>query len=243
MHVSLRDKAAFQKILKHYQPDEESIQLLSQTPLVILLGVSASGRNTIINHLVNTGGYKFIVSDTTRPPKVRDGKLEQTGVQYHFRTEEEVLTDLEHGKFLEAELIHDQQVSGTSIRELTDAANSGKIPINEVDMGGTDNILKSKPDTDFFFIVPPNYDTWMQRLKGREQMSETELKNRLNTATKVLQKGLEEDHFTFVINERSIDSAHKIDQQVRGQRDIGHHAEAKAVAEQLLQDIQARHGL
>ena len=241
MRVTLNHKAEFKEVLKNYVPGPEALEVLSRIPLVILLGVSGSGRNTIINHLVETGKYKFIVSDTTRPPKVRNGELEQDGVQYYFRSEEEVLDDLRQGKYLEAELIHNQQVSGTSIRELVQVADSNKIPINEVDMGGTDNIISVKPDTQFFFVVPLSYDEWMRRLTGREQMSDAELDNRLTTAVRVIEKGLAEEHFTFVINDDSADSAVRIDEQINGGRNIGHHDEARAVTEQLLSDIKKHH--
>lgn len=241
MQVSLHNKAAFRDVLKHYEPAPESVTMLSQVPLVILLGVSGSGRNTVINHLAATGKYQFIVSDTTRPPKVRDGKLEEHGVNYYFRTEEEVLRDLQAGKFLEAEIIHNQQVSGISLAGLIEASRDGKIPITEVDIAGTDNILKAKPDTQFFFIVPPNYDVWMQRLMGREVMTDQELQNRLETAIKVLEKGLAEDHFTFVINDDSAQSAIRIDKQVTGHRNIGHHEEAIAIARTLLTDVKHHH--
>ena len=241
MQSVLKHRKDFEVLLADYKPAPEAIDILAQIPLVILLGVTGSGRNTIINHLVATGRYKFIVSDTTRPPKVRDGALERNGIQYNFRTEEAVLEDIRRGKFLEAELIHSQQVSGISIRELEQAMESGKIPINEVDLGGTDAIFAAKPDTHFFFIIPPSYDIWMQRLQGREQMTPQELQNRMETAMKVLEKGLTDEHFSFVINDSSLDSANKIDEQVHGQRDNKHHAEAAAVAKQILQAVKAHH--
>lgn len=241
MSVQLNNKQAFEKILEQYEPSADSVALLREIPLVILIGISGGGRNTIINHLVETGKYKFIVSDTTRPPKVRDGKLEVHGQNYYFRSEEEMLEDLQGGKLLEAEVIHGQQVSGISIRELEQVAEAGKIPVNEVDIGGTDSIYKSKPDTQFFFIVPPTYEIWMKRLLGRETISEQELQNRLDTAIKVLERGIDHDGFTFVINDDSAESARRIDSQVTGRRDIGHHEEAKAVAVELLAAIRRHH--
>lgn len=226
-----------------YHPSTEAIRLLEQTPLVIMLGVSGGGRNTIINHLVNSGHYQFIVSDTTRPPKLRDGRMEVDGVNYHFRSEADVLDDIENGRFLEAEVIHKQQVSGISIRELQQAASSGKIPINEVDLGGTQSIRVAKPDTFFFFIVPPSYKEWIYRLKGREVMSEEEFTNRCLTAMAVLEEGLSQPDFTFVVNDSSHRSAEEIDQQVRGQRRDKHsHAEGQRVARQILAELQARLG-
>lgn len=241
MEVTLQHRDEFVAILENYSPAPESITALAQIPLVILLGMSGSGRNTIINHLVDTDRYKFIISDTTRPPKVRNGELEQNGVHYHFRREQDMLTDLRDGKFLEAEVIHNQQVSGISVRELVHAAQSGKIPINEVDVVGTDNIRKIKPDTRFFFVVPPSYEVWMERLTSREEMSKVELTNRLQTAVRVLEKGLEENHFTFVINDDSAISAQRIDEQVIGNRFEDHHIEAQQIARTILQEIRKRH--
>ena len=239
MTVVLNHKTEFQKILQSYQPSEKAIQFLASQPLVILLGVSGSGRNTIINHLVETGRYHFVVSDTTRPPKVRDGKMEQDGLQYFFRSEDEVLEELKRGEFLEAELIHDQQVSGISIRELERASVSGKIPINEVDAGGTVNIYRTKPDTQFFFIVPPSYKEWMRRLRARETMSAEELSNRVKTAIKVLKVGLENEHFTFVINDSSQESARMIDEQVTsGKTNEAHNREVREIAKVILAELE-----
>ena len=116
--VILRNKNAFAEILADYQVSEHAMKILSQIDFVGLIGPAAGGRNTIINYLVKYKNYRFIVSDTTRPRKLRDGKMEVEGVNYYFRTEEDVLRDLRNGEFLEAEIIHNQLVSGTSIRQL-----------------------------------------------------------------------------------------------------------------------------
>ena len=91
MEVSLKHKDEFISALEHYAPSQEAIDTLATMPLVILLSVTGGGRNTIINRLVETGRYHFIVSDTTRPAKVRNGELEVDGEAYHFRDEEDVI--------------------------------------------------------------------------------------------------------------------------------------------------------
>ncbi len=232
----------FKELLTDYSLSAETTRVLESIELVILFGITGSGRNTIINHLVGTGRYHFVVSDTTRPPKIRDGKLEQDGVQYNFRSEEEVLKDIKNGKFLEAEVIHNQQVSGISIRELKRANKSGKIPIDEVDIKGTVNILKIKPNTKMFFIIPPSYDEWMKRLDAREQMSQEELYNRIDTAIRVLRIGLAGEHFRFVINDSSLESAKAIDKQVvSGFVDEAHNQLARKIAHKILLDIEQHH--
>jgi guanylate kinase len=221
MSVVLHHRREFQAVLKNYQPSPEAYEILRRIPLVIMLGVTGSGRNTIINHLVGSDTYHFVVSDTTRPPKLRDGAMEQDGVQYHFRTEKEVLADLQNGLYLEAELIHNQQVSGMSIRELEQTATSGKIPVNEIDIGGTLSVRAAKPDTIFFFIIPPSFKEWLYRLRGREVMSEQELRNRLETAVKVIDEALSRNDFVFIVNESSHRSAEEIDAYVHEQTVMG----------------------
>jgi len=239
MHVNLEKIDEFKEILKDYSVSDDNKLILRSHPLVIMLGVSGGGRNTVINHLVNSGDYHFIVSDTTRPPKIRDGVLEKNGTHYNFRKEEEVLADLKQGNFLEAELIHNQQVSGISLGELRRAYDSGRVPINEVDLGGTEAIFNAKDDTLFIFLVPPSYKEWMYRLQGREVMTDLELENRLHTAKKILKSGLSSDRFTFIVNESSHASADEIDAIVKGDIDQATYddSEGREIAKQLLAEI------
>jgi guanylate kinase len=237
MKVELKHKKQFIEVLKEYQPSPEAYEILRRIPLVIMLGVTGAGRNTIINHLIGSGKYHFVVSDTTRPPKLRDGKMEENGVNYYFRKEEEMLHDLQEGMFLEAELIHNQQVSGISIRELEHAEASGKIPVNEIDFGGTINVRKAKPDTMFFFVLPPTFEEWIYRLKGREVMSDEELKNRLETAVKVIEEGLSRNDFIFIINDSSHGSAEEIDAYVDGRSVMGDQQYARDTALTIQKDL------
>lgn len=233
-HLQLRQQ--FEEVINNYQPSDQALKLLQKTPLVILLGVTGSGKNTIINHLVGFGRYHFIVSDTTRQPKLRDGNMEINGVQYFFRSEADILADLKKGAFLEAEIVHKNHVYGTSIRELKRAVDSGKIPVNEVDVGGTISIRKAKPDTTFIFLLPPSFKEWRYRLQGREVMSEEELTNRLKTAVKVLEEGLRNDYI-FVVNESSRATAEQIDDYIQGNKTAFANENGRVIADQIQQEL------
>ena len=238
MSITLKHKKEFDGLLRSYSPSQNSKNALEEIKLAILLGVSGAGRNTIINHLVNSGEYHFIISNTTRPPKMRDGRMEVHGQNYYFVTEEKMLADIEGGVMLEAELIHDQQVSGISIAEIEHAAKSGLIPINEVDIGGTRAIKAAKPNTDFFFIVPPTYKEWMYRLHGREVISETELLNRVRTARYILTEALKDDTFTFLVN----DSSHATSEAINSVMKSGKKpddSQARQVAQAILDAIES----
>src|SRR5688572_22018689 len=90
----------FQEILADYHISSSGKKILANTKLALLVGPSSAGRNTIIDALVKTGEYHSIVSDTTRKPRSNNGVTETDGVEYWFRTEEDMLGDLRAGKFL-----------------------------------------------------------------------------------------------------------------------------------------------
>lgn len=196
----------FKNALKDYQPSKQSLLTLSQVELVLLVAPTSSGRNTVIRELMKTGDYYFIVSDTTRNPRSNDGVMEQDGVEYWFRNEEDVLKDIKNGKYLEAAVIHNQQVSGISVRELEKAKEAGKIAITDAEIAGADSAIKRKVDTLVIFLLPPNFDEWQRRITSRGEMSSTEYKNRMISAAKELSTALERDYYKFVIND-SVESA------------------------------------
>jgi len=192
----------FREVLKHYHVSDEGRKVLEQTKLALLVGPSLSGRNTILRELIKTNEYHFIISDTTRKPRINDGVLEKNGVEYWFRSEEEVLADLRAGKFLEAAVIHEQQVSGISMREIKKARQEGKVGVTDIEIAGVRSIIEAKPDTIAFFVIPPNFDEWQRRLKSRGAMSIVETKRRLTSALKELESALEHPYYTFVVNDK-----------------------------------------
>jgi guanylate kinase len=173
-------------------------------------GLAGGGRNTVIKRLVIDYGYMFLISDTTRPPKMRDGALEQNGVHYYFRSEEEMLRDIENGDFIEAELIHNQQVSGTSIRELERANQANKVAVKDFEFGGSNNVAMAKPDAFVIGLIPPSYDEWINRLRGREMLYKQEFINRATTAVKVLENMLAKPYFKILVNRDLDECVHSI---------------------------------
>jgi len=237
----LHNKTAFDQVLRDYHISDHARDVLAHIPFVAFSGVAGGGRNTVINRLVDTGRYVFAVSDTTRPPKLRDGKMEQEGVNYYFRKEEEMLKDIQNGEFVEAEVIHNQQVSGMSVRELERVAATGKIPVNEFEFGGIKNVVKAKPDTIVIGLLPPSYERWMERLFGREEIDRQEFLNRLATAEKVLETMLHEPYFKLVVNE-SIDECVLQVQRIveEGIYTESDDSRARQVAEELLSRVRTQ---
>ena len=65
--------------------------------MIILLGKTASGKDTILNRLAENYSYKKLITYTTRP--MRKGEIQDK--TYHFISDEEFLKKKEEGFFLE----------------------------------------------------------------------------------------------------------------------------------------------
>lgn len=228
-------RAEFRSALANYHLSPLAIRTLAQTKLVVLVAPTSSGRNTIIWQLLKTNDYYFIVSDTTRTPRINDGTLEQNGHEYWFRSEAEVLADIQAGKYLEAAIIHNQQVSGISIRELEKATRAGKIAITDADISGADNATKYKPDTIAIFVLPPNFDEWQRRLTHRGHMDPLEFKRRMESACKEFETALTKDYYYFIINDSIEHSVEQVNQIAKLETiDQEQQKHARDLAEQLL---------
>lgn len=228
----------FRKILENYQISKSGKKTLEKARLVLCSAPTATGRNTVIDELVKTGDFYFIVSDTTRQPRVNDGVLEKNGDRYWFRTEEEMLEDLRAGKLVEAEVIHQQQVSGMSVREIAKAGAEGKIAITDADRGGVKIVRAEKPDVMCLFFLPPNFKEWQRRIQSRGKMHPDELNRRLYTASHEIQTALDNDYYWFVINDRLEDAIAYCDKVAKQQHpDTDKQEEGRRLAKKLLQEV------
>lgn len=235
--VHLRE---FQTILATYQVKPAHRQLLQQVPFVFLVAPSAAGRNTIIRQLVKTGEYYFLVSDTTRLPRVNDGRLEQNGDVYWFRSEAEFLADLRAGQFVEAAIIHQQQVSGINIREFQRAHTQAKIALTEIETHGAQTFMRLKPDSLAIFMLPPSFEEWQHRLAKRGYMPPAELKRRLASAEAELAAALQCPYYHFVINHSPAQTIAQIQHLVHTRTSqANQQVEARRLAEQLHHATQA----
>lgn len=225
---------AFREALADYKLSASAKETLKHLDLVLMVGPTAVGRNTIIRELVKTGAYHFIVSDTTRQPRANDGVMEQDGREYWFRSENKMLEEIKGGDFLEFAIIHNQQVSGQSIRELEVARQSNKIAITEVEIAGAHNTYQAKSDTKIIFNVPPSFDIWMERLRKRGGVPEAEVRRRLESACLEFDAALIHDYYRFVVNDDIDETVAEVDSIARlDYRDVGKEAAARELVKQL----------
>jgi len=211
----LTRREEFEAALTDYKVSEEGLKVLHETRIMVMVAPTSTGRNTVINELLKTDNYYFIVSDTTRPPRQNNGIWEQDGVEYFFRAEDDMLDDIKAGMFLEAEIIHQQQVSGISIREIQKAHEKGKIAITDVEIMGGIAVADLSPNAWVIYLVPPSFEEWLNRINGRTVVSKGELRNRLEGAIKGFRLALENDCFTFIVNYDKAETVKLIEEVTR----------------------------
>lgn len=217
-----------------YQMSASSQEILNNTDIVMMVSISGGGKNTIIEELLKTGKFHYVVSHTTRKPRINNGQLEKNGINYWFMDEQEMSTKLDAGEFIEAKWVHESYVYGTSIDELSKAQASGKTPLLEIEVQGVEEIMNAKPDAKAIFILPPSYDIWMSRLDSRGKVSDEDQKQRLETAKLELKTALRADYFHFLVNDglaRSVEVAKNI--IASGEDDRS----GRSVAEHLLERL------
>ncbi|MDX1765433.1 MAG: hypothetical protein R3313_00615 [Candidatus Saccharimonadales bacterium] len=193
MSDQLRLLSEFQNALADYHPSEGSKQLLGSSLLVIMHAPTSVGRHTIAEKLLESGKYHYAVQETT------DDAITE-GRSVH-KSEEEMLATVRAGDYLEVEIIDDKIVSGINASELGKAKELDKIPLANVDLSGVESIIKHKADATAIYVLPPNFDVWMERLTARAELDQSEIRRLLLQAEQVLEKAIKLPYFTFVIND------------------------------------------
>ncbi len=171
-------------------------------PIIVISGPSGSGKSTIFKHLLNTfNKLSLAVSATTRP--IRGNEVD--GQQYQFLTEEEFRQKIANNELLEYEEVYPGRFYGTQISEIHRIANSGKVPLLELDVLGAINIKKMFPDRAYLiFINPPSITELENRLRARGTETEENIQTRLKRAEyEISQK----DNFDTVIQNNDLEIA------------------------------------
>ena len=105
--------------------------------LVILSGVSGSGKDTIKKELINRmENVESLASFTSREP--REGEV--PGQTYNYVSKEEFEKMIKNGEFYEYD-IHHNNYYGTSRKLLNEKMKSGKIIVKDIDVNGTEHLI------------------------------------------------------------------------------------------------------
>lgn len=228
-----------EQLIENYHPPAEAIKVIQTTQIALLVGISGAGKDTIKHELLKRPEFREIVSHTTRAPRANVGVMEVDGVDYHFIDIKKAQAMLEQGEFIEAKLVHGT-VYGTSIQEVLSAGAQG-IAITDIDVQGVSEYKEVSRAVLAIFVVPPDYDTWVSRLRQRyatEQAFLDEWPKRRDSAIKELTRALELPYYHCVIND-DLNRATKVVAEMSQRPDVftRQDDEARIVARDLLEQI------
>jgi len=229
-----------ESLITNYQPTESTVQLVRDTKIALLAGISGAGKDTIKKQLLKLPEFRDIVSHTTRSPRINNGRAEQDGIDYHFIDQKIAEEMLMSHKFIEAKFVHGT-VYGTSSAELKLAHDNNQVAITDVDVQGVAEYEQLAPGCIAIFIVPPDYKTWLERLKKRyvtEEDFQAEWPKRHQSAIKELAHALEVPYYHVIIND-DLERAVRVCKEIieRGDLFSRKDDEARLAARNLLNDI------
>jgi guanylate kinase len=154
--------------------------------LIILSGVSGSGKTTVMKYLLDTyPNLEYIPSYTTRDP--RPG--EKDGERYHFISQSQFEDAVKKNAFLEYAQVHQKHYYGTKTEEINNVLKKGKIPVKEMETQGIQQVLETLKNKNKNQITPISIfldidsETMKHRITSRAPISHEELERRIQTST------------------------------------------------------------
>lgn len=230
--------AGLKQKLEHYKPSAATIKLIQDTQILLLVGVSGAGKDSIKHRLLKTGQYHHIVSHTTRQPRENHGVPEQDGLAYHFINLDKAEKLLDAGAFVEAKM-YSGNIYGTSVAEIQKAHDDHKIALTDLEVQGVAEYKAISPAVQALFILPPSFEVWQERLKSRydNDIDPEDINRRMQTAKLELREALQKDYFWFVINDGLDQAVEAVNAIAHGLPDGNESEAARTLAKELLAQL------
>ncbi len=131
--------------------------------MIVLIGKTCSGKDTILNRLTENYGYKKIITYTTRPMR----KNEKQDITYHFISEEDFINKINDNFFAEYKKYntkHGRWYYGTALEDLEKSDDKSIIILTP---DGYKDIVKKLPDKPKSIYIYANNSTIRKRLIAR----------------------------------------------------------------------------
>lgn len=189
--------------------------------LVIISGPSGVGKSTITNKILDRLGAKLSISMTTRPRAARD----VDGEHYHFVDPDTFRSAIDRGAFLEWAQVYGNYY-GTPRKFVEDHLAAGDVVVLEIDVEGAIQVAKNLPGTYAVFILAPDEEALLDRLRSRKRDDEATIRRRFAQAQAEISRAKASDVYdAFVVNDdfdRAVDAVAELIDRERQRRRNGH---------------------
>ena len=224
-----------QELLRSYTPRQEVIDWCRSITLGVVIGPAGSGKDTLRNELItrNSDSFSLLLSDTSRSMRIN----EVDGVEYHFRTLENMIEGFYRGDYLQGAIVHGQQLSGLNAQELL-ALPENVMPLGILIIQTVEELVKKQLKIRGVFLVPPSLDEMKDRLSERQGISAEEQNRRFKTAKVELELALKHEDYQFIVT-RNIEKSVEISKKflLKGEIDMIEQVSAKQAATDLLRSL------
>lgn len=142
--------------------------------LLVMSGPSGVGKTTLVHRLLKRFDGTFSVSATTR---ARSAK-EVDGQDYFFIDETTFHHWIDEGRFLEHAEVFGRSWYGTPRDPVETQLRKGRLVVLDIDVQGAIQVRKAMPDSFGVFVLPPDEDALLARLRGRGREDEATIERR-----------------------------------------------------------------
>ncbi len=213
------------KLQNSFQPAEEIRAKLSQVDLVAIVGPTGVGKSTIMDNL----GLPVVLSDVSREkrPDEKDNK------NYHFRTDYlDIIDDIKNGQYVQFLVSIYNEFYGTRISAYPESGQcTMAVVADHIDSFRKLGFRKIIP----IYVMPPSYVEWMRRIGG---VRTNDLLMRIKEARRSILIGIEDEEYTFVLNDDIKLATSEIQAILRGEEIDAHRAQlARDTADIILERI------
>lgn len=185
---------------------------MSKGVLTVVSGFSGAGKGTVMKRLIQKyDDYALSISVTTRNP--REG--ERDGIEYFFKTKEEVETMIENDEFLEYARYVDNYY-GTPRFYVEEMLAKGKNVILEIEIQGAMQIKAKNPEAVLVFVTPPSFEELRNRLVGRGTETADVIESRLRRASEEAEGMPSYDY--ILVNDQVEDCVDRLHQIILSER-------------------------
>lgn len=146
--------------------------------LLVMSGPSGVGKTTLVHRLLQRFDGTFSVSATTRPRSAK----EVDGQDYFFIDEPTFHRWIEEGRFLEHAEVFGRSRYGTPREPVESQLQKGRLVVLDIDVQGAIQVRKAMPDSFGVFVLPPDEDVLLARLRRRGREDEATIDRRFAEA-------------------------------------------------------------